>query len=210
MKKILLISPIFCAAFAVSHAALADRLEASPLAYGVNAIDFGHGTLAGMAVLGHRDNFNAHGFDVLTMYVKSQPVDPRLLDWQIVPVFENDQENKESLNLTVSGGADCMLHDFRLLRERGQNHLTLIVADRTMGDSYVEFMPVQFKYYEFHKNSEGDIGRPFYYFTLTKTQTSSKPYCDVEQAFIEELRISDYRKPSRPPSTVQRQAGSTR
>jgi hypothetical protein len=100
------------------------------------------------------------------------------------------------------------VHDFRLLRERGKDQLTLVLADRDYGDSFVDFKPVQFKYYEFRKNSEGDMGRPLYYFSLTRTQISRKTYCDVEQAFAEELDVSDYRNPSRSASTVQRQVGS--
>jgi hypothetical protein len=194
MKNILLTRALFCAVCAVSCDAMAGQLGAVPLAYGVNGIDLGRGTSAGMAVLAHRDNFNAHGFDVLTIYVRPEPVDSRLQEWQIVTVFEND---KESLSLAADGGADCMVRDFRLLRERGQNQLTLIVAERDMGNSYVDSMPVRFKYYEFRKNSDGNIGRPLYYFALTRTQTSHKPYCDVEQAFVEDLGITDYHERSR-------------
>jgi hypothetical protein len=131
MRSTLLAHAVFYAACTVSYAATADAPVTVQLAYGVNKIDLGPGTSAAMAVLAHRENFNAHGFDVLTMYVKPPPVGPAPQDWQIVTVFDKD---KESLSLAAGGGADCMLHDFRLLREPGQDQPILIVAERDMGN----------------------------------------------------------------------------
>jgi hypothetical protein len=192
MRSTLLAHAVFYAACTVSYAATADAPVTVQLAYGVNEIDLGPGTSAAMAVLAHRENFNAHGFDVLTMYVKPPLVGPAPQDWQIVTVFDKD---KESLSLAAAGGADCMLHDFRLVREPGQDKPILIVAERDIGNSYADSASVNFKYYKLRKNSEGDIGHPLYYFALTGAQTSRKRYCDVEQAFIEELGITDYREP---------------
>lgn len=92
----------------------ADQRQATvvPLSYGITTLDLtGHG-LPSMAVFARRENFNAHGFDVLTLYVNvsygngSPPV------WQLVSVFDNKEER---LTVSVSGGADCLLHDFRLV-----------------------------------------------------------------------------------------------
>jgi len=161
-------------------AARAGDTGAIALHYGSNTIDFGAGDKPGTAVLAHRENFNAHGFDVLTVY---------LADWQLISVFDSD---KEALLLTAGGGADCMLHDFRLVRDR-DGAVRLVVAERDFGDGYADTAPVRFKFYALRRNTAGDVGYPTAYFQLTGRSVAKKSYCDVGEAFMEDLHIGPYR-----------------
>ncbi|WP_019360450.1 hypothetical protein [Pseudomonas asplenii] len=55
-----------------------------------------------------RENYNAHGFDVVTFYSSNNDT------WGLVPIFDESRTH-EKLELTAGGGADCRLHDFRML-----------------------------------------------------------------------------------------------
>ncbi len=173
----------------VSVPAHANPEQVIPISYGVNEISFGQG-LHGLLVLAWRENFNAHGFDALTMYV-SNPVSTGQRDAALlmVPVFDHD---KEQLMLTAGGGADCQLSDFRLIRE-SSGAVELITAQREFGQTYVDSEPVTFRYFAL-KHNEGSIGRPPYYFQLTKVAKSRTTHCDVNEAFRAELGLEDYRK----------------
>ena len=160
-----------------------------PLVYGVTQLDLTGRGLPGMAVLAKRDNFNAHGFDVLTLYVKVslETGDPTI--WRLVPVFEKDSEQ---LTQHASGGADCLLHDFRLFTAPGERVLQLVVADREMGDSYANTEGVNFKFYELKQNTEGVPGRPLYYFEFSHSLIAKQKYCDVGVALKDELGFGQY------------------
>jgi hypothetical protein len=160
-----------------------------PLHYGVNQFPFDGGA-EGMAVLAHRENFNAHGFDVLTLYLKPKGKKADVGDWQFLSLFDGE---KEALTLTAGGGADCMLHDFRLLQSAGPVGVQLIVAEREPGSSYVDSAPVHFKFYTLRQNSSAEPGRPLAYFQLARTTKAKASYCDVGEAFVKELGIQPYR-----------------
>jgi hypothetical protein len=62
-----------------------------------------------------RGNYNAHGFDIVTLYLHDKGDDGEGT-WTLVPVLtRQDDGEKERYEVTVGGGADCLLHDFRLL-----------------------------------------------------------------------------------------------
>lgn len=95
----------------------------APLGNGINRINL-DGKEA-MAIIGARENFNAHGFDVVTFYVRDEN------EWHLVPIFgsRDDKDGGERDSLTVSGGADCVLHDFRLLvTKRGRPEMIVKVS----------------------------------------------------------------------------------
>ena len=179
------------AIWVASQVALAAAGPATvPLHDGSNPLSFGAGAPDGMAVLGHRENFNAHSFDVLTLYVRSRAAQDEPAQWQLVSLFDGDVE---TLSLTSGGGADCKLHDFRLVRDTPAGALRLIVARRDMNASYADAAPVHFKYYVLRHNSGGDVGWPLYYFALERQSVARQPYCDVGDAFQQELGIKAYR-----------------
>ncbi|RUL69012.1 carbapenem self-resistance protein CarG family protein [Dyella choica] len=138
-----------------------------------------------MAVRAIRDNFNAHDFDVVTFYVRDSDT------WKLVPLFEDyaDKQGAERDLLTVSGGADCVLHDFRLLRATATHPLELVAADRELGKSYADSNIVHFTYFELAKNDVNIPGRPSLYFKMQKSTVARAKYCDVNEALDKELHL---------------------
>lgn len=177
-----------CAQAAVAGARLPP---VQTLQNGVNRVALLAGAPAGMAVLAHRENFNAHGFDVLTLYQPMPSVRGEPAGWQIVPAFDAQGEH---LTLAASGGADCLLRDFRLLQPVGRSGATLIIAERALGDSYASPAPVTFRFYRLRRNDAGEVGRPGLYFEFDHEQTSAQPHCDVGEAFGHVLGLKDYRR----------------
>jgi hypothetical protein len=152
---------------------------------GVTRVDLlGDGT-PGLIVSGHRENFNAHSFEVVSFYLQIDSV-TSVKEWNIVPLMEKE---KERLQLTVSGGADCLLHDFRLLTRQGKVPTTLILADRELGDSFANPAPVTFTYFLLRHDTQGMPGFPPYSFELSHASRSKAAYCDVGEAFQKELGL---------------------
>lgn len=154
--------------------AFAQAAAPVSLKNGMNRIDFTGDGRADLFVVAHRENFNAHGFDVVTFLVEDGDT---LLQ---VPLFDGDDERQFA---TISGGADCTLHDLRLLPGKAGEPMTLIVADRALGDSYAEPNTVTFTWYTLRTNAESDVGYPQFRFQRTRTTQAKQPFCDVEDAF---------------------------
>ena len=153
----------------------ANAAGRAPLRPGNGVTEFdllGDGTPA-MAVVGRRENFNAHSFDVISFFVRFEN------RWDVVPMYEDE---KEQDSMTSSGGADCLLHDFRLVSHGQHVPLSLVVADRDYGDSFVAVMPVKFRVYELVKNVNSDMGWPTWRFQLRKTAASAHAYCELRSA----------------------------
>lgn len=164
------------------------------LVYGVNAVDFGPPGTHGTVLLGWRENFNAHGFGVATFYLKDpQGAVSGLQRDDMLGLVSFWDGLKEELTVTTSGGADCVLHDFRLLISNQHKPSLLVLADRKMGETYGDENSVTFKTYTLKQNIEQMPGPPTYYFDLTEQRTAKRKYCDVEKAFHDELDIGDYR-----------------
>jgi len=171
------------------YARPAEKLQVVKLTYGPNRIGLPGLNVLCWAILSRRENFNAHGFDIFSLQMKDAGKGPNPTDWMAVTFF-NDKE--EQLVLTVGGGADCLLHDFRLLKSQSGKTLQLVLADREFNISYVDKDTVVFSFYELKKNTEGLVGRPLFYFQRVRTQTAREKYCDVGEAFKVELGIGNY------------------
>jgi hypothetical protein len=158
------------------------------IVYGVNAVDFGPSATHGTVLLGWRENFNAHGFGVATFYLNAPKGAVSGLQRDdmlgLVSVWDGQ---KEELTVRTSGGADCVLHDFRLLISNEHKPSLLVLADRKMGGTFVDEESVTFKTYTLKQNVEQMPGPPTYYFDLTEQRTAKRKYCDVEKAFRDEL-----------------------
>jgi hypothetical protein len=170
-------------------ASLLDNYTVVKLDYGENRVDFNNDGIPDLVVMGHRENFNAHDYDVISFYANEPSNEQRRL--AIVPMFDQD---KESVTLAAAGGADCRLHDFRLLRPKHGNQSLLIVADRKMSDSFFEENTVNFSYFKLERNSMESVGWPYLYFNLGEVRQAKAKYCDVNQAFRSELGLGDYRQ----------------
>jgi hypothetical protein len=137
-----------------------------------------------------RGNYNAHGFDAVTLYLLDKGDDGRGT-WTLVPVFtKKEDDEKEHHEITVSGGADCLLHDFRLLIAADKVHPPmLVIANRDAGASFADPAAVHFEYYELAENVTGTPGWPHFYFKATRSATADAEYCDVNEAFDKELHL---------------------
>jgi hypothetical protein len=159
---------------------------------GLNDLNLGFAGRKFSVAIAHRENFNAHSFDVVTVYLSSG--DPS----EGLDILGFWDKNQEAVTLKVSGGADCLLHDFRLLESTRGMPPMLVVADRPLVMSYADNEPVSFKFYVLKQNTEGLPGEPPYWFDLVETQTSKRAYCDVGAALSRELGLGDYRTLPRP------------
>ena len=128
-----------CRAASGSDAATASR-PVIPLSSGLNTLTLTAASLPARAFLAHRDNGNAHGFDVLTLYIEVPIGEGALPEWQLVSTFDERDEKRhgvprgEHLTLNTSDGADCRLSDFRLLAATDKADALLILADREFGE----------------------------------------------------------------------------
>jgi len=157
-------------------------------ANGVTNTDWSSDGQSDAIMLGYRPNFNAHGFNVATFYIFGES-DGNNSKWNIVPLIEDDGEKFE---LFKSGGADCVLHDFRLLKGSKPNDAMLIVADRELTQSYADSDTVTFSVYSLKVNLDGLPGSPMYYFTKDSEIRAQQKYCDVGEAFKQELGLDSY------------------
>ena len=156
--------------------------------YGINKVQLTADGLRGMLVRARRDNGNAHGFDVLSIYALASSKENPEANLLAVPVWGTGGE--ERMELTAGGGADCKLNDFRFIMESGKD-LQLIAAEREFGSSFADDGFVTFTYFQLERNEDAEIGRPLYYFESVKTSRSAKKYCDVGEAFKMELGIEE-------------------
>jgi hypothetical protein len=180
-----------------AHSLELGSFKVASLTYGVNSVDFGPTGTRGTVVLGWRENFNAHGFGVATFYLVSPRDKVRGLQTDdmlgLVTVWDDIRDAKEALTVTTSGGADCVVHDFRLLVSSERKPSLLVLADRKVDESFLEESTVTFKVYTLKQNADETPGLPTQYFALSETFTGKQRYCDVEKAFRSELGIGDYR-----------------
>lgn len=153
---------------------------------GTNQLSLGEHAV--LAVRARRENYNAHSFDVVSFYF----VDKRQAggELNLIPLFGSDQDKeKERDEITVGGGADCLLRDFRVMQAAGKRPAQLIVAERDFGSSYIARGTVHFTYYELTQNADELPGRPPLYFQAHPTVQSRQKYCDVNEAFDRELHL---------------------
>ncbi len=153
--------------------AFAHAAQPLPLRNGLNRVDFTGDGSADLVVIARRENGNAHGFDVVSFHVE----DGALLQ---VPLFDDDHEAQFA---TIRGGADCVLHDLRLLPGAPGEPATLIRADRAPGESYADAAEVTFTWYALRRNADGEVGRPIWWYERVRETKADKAYCDVGEAF---------------------------
>ena len=133
-----------------------------------------------------RENYNVHSFDVVSFYTGSLVDKKQRLG--IVPIFSKDRD--ELHEITIGGGADCNLNDFRLVKGSGQRPARLVVAHRDMGESYADAQTVHFIVYEMKRNDDPESdGDPPVSFQEKLRVKSKQKYCDVNDAFDKELHL---------------------
>jgi hypothetical protein len=157
-----------------------------PLENGPNQLDLDGDGRADLVFVAWRENFNAHGFNQITFY-RSTAKTPA---WQLVPFFKKDGTSAFTSFQTYQG-ADCVLSDLRVLRptKNPTRSVVAVLANRPLGNSFVDKRRVTFTVYVLTQNSEGIPGWPSFYFQAEDTITSKGAYCDVGDAFRSELGI---------------------
>lgn len=172
-----------------SYAGVLDSYTVVKLSYGTNQVDFNNDGKNDLVVLARRENFNAHGFDVVSFYSEQPQDGNKAKVLGIVSIFD---KSNEKLTLNISGGADCILNDFRLLKPKIGNESLLIIANRKMSESFYEENTVTFSYYKLENNSSGEVGFPFKCFKISNVSESKAKYCDVSEALSAELGLGTY------------------
>jgi hypothetical protein len=192
----MLLAVILTASFSISwaqdNAAQFKGFNVIRLKNGPNRIDINGDGVADNIFVARRENFNAHGFDLFAFYVwhKETVIDDR---WHVVPFFdEKGAEPHEKEHLITFEGADCTLSDIRLLHAASSKSAPVIVIKgvREFGNSFADDAPVAFQVYELRRNKEMIVGYPPYYFELTRTIAGKKKYCDINDAFQQELGLA--------------------
>jgi len=170
---------------AVTAYAARTQSAVVPIDNGVNKV-----TLDGTEIIvlrAYRENYNAHSFDTVSFYSGSLVDKKQQLG--VVPIFNKRGSELELHEITVGGGADCNLNDFRLVKGGGGRPARLVVAHRDMGDSYADAATVRFVVYEFTKSDDGDAGAPPLSFQEKSRSNSKQKFCDVNEAFDKELHL---------------------
>jgi hypothetical protein len=153
-----------------------------PLRNGPNAFDLTGDRKPAIVFVGRRENFNAHGYSSIAFYVQAEGM------WHVIPFF-GGPANRDTTG--TAEGADCILADVRVVRERRNAPVTVVLARRELGTSYGDAAPVHFHVYHLAANREGVPGRPLYYFNWARTIAAQQDYCDVNYAFAQELGLGD-------------------
>lgn len=165
-----------------------EGLELIPLRAGFNKVDLDGAGTAATVVVARRENFNAHSFDVVSFYTELMTAADDAARLHVITIYDEEQ-SRHALELTTSEGADCILADHRLFRDRAHRMAVLITAERKFGETFVDEQPVTFRRYVLKRNTESLVGAPPVYFEFERKWVSKKSYCDVEEAFEKELGV---------------------
>ena len=173
-----------------------DAFTAVPVSNGINRLVLdGHDAIT---VRGWRENFNAHGFDVVSIYIRDG-IGDHAGSWSVVPIFrQQSSADHEDLQVIATGGADCQLDDFRLLTTENGKRVQIILGTRDPGTSYAAAATVRFDFYVLTQNTDGTPGYPTHYFKWQRSQRSLARYCDVNEAFDRELNLGTSSGAERP------------
>jgi len=163
------------------------QMEVLSVHEGPNAIELNGASPTDLVVRGWVENYNAHGFHFVTFFIQYPDSEDGRTRWDLVPFVTGERTER---GLTTSGGADCRLHDLRVLRPRSRPRaVTIVVADRDLGRSYADSERVVFSVYELRQNLTGTPGTPGIAFYRTRTIVARARYCDVNDAFAAELSV---------------------
>ena len=173
------IAALFAFATCTAHAADAGKRSEIRAPYGITDVPLTQGGVQATLVRARRENFNAHSFDVLSIYVRAAS------GLELVPLWDDDEELHE---LETVEGADCKLKTFHFFSEPGKD-LQLVIARRPLGESYADAADVTFIYFTLKRNTEAVPGWPRYYFERTRTTKAKRQYCDVDEALAQEAGL---------------------
>jgi hypothetical protein len=189
-RRLILSSYVFLLApLSPTQAGVPAGAELIVVKNGINRVDLGGDIIEAMVMLAHRDNLNAHSFERSTFLIRKHTAESDPKQWQIVPFEDAESGSHWKNDLEVSGGADCQLHTFRLLRLSKENITYVLIANRAPGNSFTDGETVTFSYFKLTFNVDGLPGLPTAYFKLVQTEKAQKKYCDVNEAIKAELGL---------------------
>ena len=171
------------AAVALILTAAVQKPTVVHMPYGITNATLTADGVPAVLVRGRRENANAHGFDVVSIFARAKPYQQGDVGFLLVPAWEGQKEIRE---LETSEGADCKLTTFRLFAEAGRD-LQLVIARREFGTSFADTAAVTFTYFTLKRNTDAAPGWPPYYFESTRSVKAKKLYCDVDEALEKEL-----------------------
>ena len=164
-----------------------STIESVKIKNGINYIDLNGDGKKDIVVNGYRGHITAHSFSIYSFYVyKKLAQEETTYEWQIVSIgggggFAGDDIGKYAIS--THQGADCVLREMRLVKfKRGASYY-LVIADRPIGESYVDSVNVKFLFYRLIYSE--DESRFIY--EKVKEINSKDKYCDVTEAFEKEL-----------------------
>jgi len=160
---------------------------------GPNEIDLNGDGIKDLVFVAWRENYNAHGFDLLTFYLNASDLryeGERKEQWLLIPFF-NEKGVQDMTSYSSEMGADCILSDIRILRSKASDRapVMVVIGAREFGKSYADSASVKFIVFELRHNKEGMSGAPPFYFQKTRIIPGKKKYCDINEAFQKELGL---------------------
>ncbi|MBW8768749.1 MAG: hypothetical protein JF589_03250 [Gemmatimonadetes bacterium] len=169
-----------------------DRVVVHRLYNGLNAIDLLGDGHRGQVIVSRRERLNAHGSStaLFQLHAFTRPADTTsAVAWQVVPFFGPDHPAEGSELIRTTEGADCVLGDLRVFRRARGRPVEVVLAYRAFGASDADSTVVRFEFYLLRTNDEGTVGAPAYYFQHVRTVRARRRYCDVNDAFAQELAM---------------------
>jgi len=169
-----------------------ERVAVLQLYNGLNAIDLLGDGHRGQVVVNRRENFDAHGYSTALFQLRAfaNPADSTsAVEWHVVPFFGPDHPAEGSELFRTTEGADCVLGDLRVFRRGRGRPVEVVMAHRAFGASYTDSAAVRFEFYELRTNAERTAGVPAYSFQHVRTVRANHRYCDVNDAFADEMAM---------------------
>ena len=157
---------------------------------GQNSIALLGDTTPGQVSVSWRGNYNAHGFSVVIFSILNpSDLGDSVSIWQDVPFFGGPHDGDSGREIfRTSEGADCTLGDLRVIRH-ARAPVEVVIASRSLGQSFADTAAVRFDYYRVAHNRDGAAGWPPTYFEFVRSVPARRAYCDVNQAFNDELHL---------------------
>ena len=162
-------------------------MKVVPLHNGPNRIDLRGDGHQDLVFEGRRTSWTAHGYNTYTFYVRVNLGDSKskAAFWTIVP-FSGDKLPNDQDSVRTVEGADCLLRDVVVLRKTMFDPVTVVIANRKFGSSYIDKQPVTFSIYRLSQSKNDPY---ILTFDLSMRLHSKEKYCDVDKAMEKELGI---------------------
>lgn len=174
VKKVLcrLLLPVFL----LSGVSAQAQVKTIALTADLTPIKWGNMTVSALHTV--LDVNNAHNTDTISFFL------PNTKGAATQLAFESGKF-KYVPNLTLRGGADCMISGIKVLM-RGET-LQVVFAERK-GEWFDE-KKFDFTVYELTKGEKGSPGYPDIYFKTSKKVTTAGNYCDANMALDKEAKL---------------------